>query len=104
MPAHDNAFCYAQTLIFLGDILFIPHPFEVFSEICLRLRAYAPARYVLNLSNSNGYNAYMPTEDQIVRGGYEVGVFLNAEAYTLVNHADQIIINENLRVIENNET
>ena len=104
VPAHDNAFCYAQTLISLGDILFIPHPFEVFSEICLRLRAYAPARYVLNLSNSNGYNAYMPTEDQIVRGGYEVGVFLNAGAYTLVNHADQIIINKNLRIIENNET
>ncbi|MGM9626126.1 MAG: neutral/alkaline non-lysosomal ceramidase N-terminal domain-containing protein [Eubacteriales bacterium] len=103
VPAHDDAFRYEQTIISLGDILFIPHPFEVFSEICLRLRAYAPARYVLNLSNSNGYNAYMPTEDQIVRGGYEVGVFLHAGAYTLVNNADQIIINENLRIIKNNE-
>lgn len=104
VPAHDDAFCYEQTIISLGDILFIPHPFEVFSEICLRLRAYAPARYVLSLSNSNGYNAYMPTEDQIVRGGYEIGVFLNAGAYTLVNHADQIIVTENLRILETNES
>ena len=100
LPNAGGRFGYQQTLIRLGDIMFVPHPFEVFSEICLRLREYLPARYVLNLSNANGYNGYLPTEDQLVRGGYEVEVFAHAGVYTLVDNADQVLIDENLRIAQ----
>jgi len=96
---HPDCFTLSQTLVSIGDVLFIPFPWEIFSEISMRLRAYAPFRHVLCLSNTNGYEAYLPTEDQLCRGGYEIGCFLYAGAYTLVNNADQYLIDENLRLL-----
>ncbi len=93
------AFTFPQTLIAFGEIVFIPFPFEMFSEITLRLRAYAPYRYTLCLSNTNGSNAYLPTEDQLVRGGYEIGCFRFGSVYSMVDCADQHIIDENLRIL-----
>ena len=93
------AFTFEQTLVAFGDIVFVPFPFEMFSEITLRLRAYSPYRYTLCLSNTNGGNAYLPTEDQIVRGGYEIGCFQYGTVYSMVNNADQHIIDENLRIL-----
>ncbi len=98
-PPYERYFAIHQTILSLGDVAFIPFPFEIFSEISLRLRAYAPFKYTLCLSNANGYNAYLPSEDQLVRGGYEIGCFLYSGAHTLVNNADQIIIDENLRLV-----
>ena len=94
-----TAFTFQQTLVAFGEIIFIPFPFEMFSEITLRLRAYSPYRYTLGLSNTNGSNFYLPTEDQLVRGGYEVGCFLYGNRYSMVDNADQHIIDENLRIM-----
>ena len=99
VPEHDTHYRIPQTILSLGDVAFVPYPFEIFSEISLRLRYHSPIRYTLALSNSNGYNAYMPTEDQIVRGGYEILCFLYSGAYTLVNHSDQVLLDENLRIL-----
>lgn len=99
LPEHDTHYRYAQTILSLGDVAFVPYPFEIFSEISLRLRYHSPIRYTLVLSNTNGYNAYMPTEDQIVRGGYEIGCFLYSGAYTLVDNTDQVLLDENLRIL-----
>ena len=99
VPAHDTHYRIPQTIIALGEVAFIPFPFEIFSEISLRLRYHAPSRYTLCLSNTNGYNAYLPTEEQIVRGGYEILCFLYSGAYTLVNNADQVLLDENLRIM-----
>lgn len=92
-------FAIPQTAVSLGDVLFVPFPFEIFAETSMRMRAYAPFRYVLCLSNTNGYEAYLPTQDQIVRGGYEIGCFLYNGAHPLVDHADQVLIDENLRIL-----
>ena len=99
-PPYEKDFTVPQTLISTGDVAFVPFPFEIFAETSMRLRAYLPFRYTLCLSNSNGYNAYLPTEDQIVRGGYEIGCFLYSSAHPLVNNADQVILNETLRIIK----
>lgn len=72
---HPTHFIFPQTLVSLGDLLFVPFPFEMFSEITLRLKAYSPWPYTLCLSNTNGYHAYLPSQDQICRGGYEVACF-----------------------------
>ena len=100
-PAHDDHFRIPQTIIDLGDVAFIPFPFEIFSEISLRIREHAPIRYALSLSNANGYHSYLPSEDQIVRGGYEIESFLYSGAYTLVNNTDQYLVEENLKILEN---
>lgn len=92
-------FTYPQTIISLGDIVFVPFPFEMFSEIILRLREYSPYPYTLGLSCANGYNVYLPSEDQLCRGGYEVGCFMYGSLFPLSEKTDQNIINENLRII-----
>lgn len=92
-------FTYKQTSISLGDIVFVPFPFEMFSEIILRLRDYSPFPYTLGLSCANGYNVYLPSEDQLCRGGYEVGCFMYGSLFPLSEKTDQNIINENLRII-----
>ena len=97
-PTYED-FVIPQTILSLGDAVFVPFPFEIFAETSLRLRACAPYRHVLVLSNTNGYEAYLPTEDQIVRGGYEIGCFLYSSAHPLVNNADQILVEENLRLM-----
>ena len=99
-PSYDGDFTAQQTVISIGDVAFVPFPFEIFAETSMRLRAYSPYRYTLCLSNSNGYNAYLPTEDQIVRGGYEIGCFLYSSAHPLVNNADQVILDETLRIMK----
>ncbi len=99
-PAHDTHFRYPQTIVSLGDAAFVPFPFEMFSEISLRLRAYAPVRYALALAVTNGYHAYLPSQDQICRGGYEVECFLYSAAYTLADDTDQHILDENLRLMQ----
>ncbi len=95
-------FSFSQTIISLGDIVFVPFPFEMFSEIVMRLRDYSPYTYTLCLSCANGYNVYLPSEDQLCRGGYEVGCFMYGHLFPLSEKTDQNIINENLRIIREN--
>lgn len=95
-------FTFPQTLVSLGDVLFIPFPFEMFSEIVMRLREYSPYPYTLSLSCTNGYNLYLPSEDQLCRGGYEVDCFKFGHLYLLENNTDQTVIAENLRILKEN--
>ncbi len=92
-------FTFQQTIISLGDIVFIPFPFEMFSEIVMRLREYSDYPYTLCLSCTNGYTVYLPSEDQLCRGGYEVGCFMYGNLFPLANNTDHHIINENLRIM-----
>lgn len=87
------------TAVSLGEIVLLPYPCEIFSEISMRLREYLPWRHVLVLSNTNGYEAYQPTRDQLCRGGYEVECFLNKGPETLADDTDQHLIDETLRIV-----
>ncbi len=89
------------SLVSIGDALFIPVPFEFFSGISLRLREYLKSRFphTLVLSNTNGYNFYLPTQDQLCLGGYEVDCFLNGSLFLLEDATDQNLINEILRIV-----
>ncbi len=95
----EKEFTFEQTLISLGDILFIPFPFEMFSEMTLRLKEYINKPHVLCLSCTNGYNVYLPSQDQICRGGYEVECFLYSNMAPTVYNSDQYIIDENIRIL-----
>lgn len=98
-----EAFTYPQTVVAIGDVIFVPFPFEMFSEISMRLREYSPYPYTLCLSCTNGYNVYLPSEDQLCRGGYEVGCFMYGRLFPLADNTDQNIIDENMRIIKSEE-
>ena len=89
-------------VISTGEALFIPVPFEAFSGISLRLREYLRQRYpyTLLLSNTNGYRFYLPTQDQLSIGGYEVECFLNGSVFLLEDRTDQNLINEIMRIVK----
>jgi len=95
----EKDYTFDQTLVSLGDVLFIPFPFEMFTEMTLRLKEYINKPHVLCLSCTNGYNVYLPTQDQICRGGYEVACFLYQHVASTVDNSDQYIINENIRIL-----
>ena len=94
---------YQQTAVLLGDLCLIPVPFEFFAEISLRIREYSGMQHVLCLSCANGYNGYLPTEDQLCRGGYEVDVFRYGSVFSLADNTDANLIREILRIIRNGE-
>ena len=90
-----------QTLVSLGDVVFVPFMFEVFSEITIRLKNYSPFEHTLCMGTANGYEHYLPSQDQLCRGGYEVNMFQTSRVQPLCDNADDIIIRENLKLMEN---
>ena len=66
------SFDFDQTFIQLGNVVFVAFPFELFSEIGMRIDKFFPDLKVLSLSNTNGSAGYMVTQDALCRGGYEV--------------------------------
>lgn len=95
----SKSFRMRQTIVAVGPVLFVPFPFEIFTDITVRLRDLSPYRYTLSLSNSNGYNSYFPSHDQIPLGGYEIRTAAAGGAFCLTDDADTRIINENLRIL-----
>ena len=63
-----------QTIIRLGDIAFVGFPFELFSEVGMRIDGASGLPYVLSLSNTNGSESYLATQDALCRGGYEINM------------------------------
>jgi hypothetical protein len=100
MPTH---FTLPQTLLSLGDVLFIPSPFELFSEISLNLREFSPYPYTLNLSLTNGKEGYLPTKSQIPLGGYETTYFLYGHTFPMTEDADRYFVTENLRIMNQSQ-
>lgn len=98
----EGEFTFPMTIARIGNAVFIPFPFEHFSEIAMRLREYSGYQYTLTLSCAGGYNGYLPTQSELCRGGYEVGVFRFAAADSLADDTDQSLINESLRILRTN--
>ncbi|MCL2305001.1 MAG: hypothetical protein FWC43_06615 [Planctomycetaceae bacterium] len=96
----ESFFTYDQTLVRIGPIVLVPVPFEASSEISLRLRAYSKYGHTLGLGNTNGSNSYLPTRDQIPRGGYEIDRFQWSGERQLTDNADTHLINQNLELIK----
>ena len=86
-----------QAIIRLGDVAFIGFPYEMFSEIGMRIARESNIPYTLSLSLSNGSDGYFVTEDQICRGGYEVESFKTAYIQTYADNADWHMVTETLK-------
>ena len=95
-PSRDDE----QVQFALNSVVLVPFPYEMFSETTLRLRAYSPFQHTICISNANGAYAYLPSRDQLCRGGYEVDQFNYRYPEALVENADDYIIAENLRIMK----
>jgi len=96
----ESSFVYDQTLVNIGSIVLIPIPFEASSEISLRLRTYSKYGHTLAIGCTNGSNSYLPSQDQICRGGYEVERFMWFTPRRLADNADKHLVNQNLLLME----
>jgi len=96
----ESFFVMNQTLVKIGQIVFIPVPFEVSTEVSLRMRAYSKYGHTLALGCTNGSNSYLPAQDQICRGGYEVEQLMWAAPRRIADNGDMHLINQNLKLIE----
>ena len=72
-------------------------PYEMFSEVGLRIAKYSPFPYTLSLACTNGSDSYFVTETEICRGGYEIDSFLYKDLQPFVNNADYYLINDTLQ-------
>ena len=92
----ETDFSFRQVVLSIGPVAMVTSPFELFSEIVMRLRHYSPFEYTLCLSNSNGSCAYLPSQDQICRGGYEIQTFKTVRTYSLADNSDEYFIKGSL--------
>lgn len=90
---------FSQTVIALGDVVFAAFPYEVFSEIGMRIDRAVPGKSVLSLSNTNGSKGYFITQDAICRGGYEVTMFRVADVQPFRDDADYYLMKETVNHI-----
>ena len=88
-----------QTLISLGDLAIVPAPFEAFCNIALALREKSPFTNTIMLGVTNGHYCYLPTEDQLEFGGYEVDSFKGAGIVSFVDDTDKHFINQNVKLL-----
>ncbi len=100
----DTHFTFRQTLLQLGNFVFTSYPFELFSEIAMRVDGYFADKTVLDLAITNGNEGYFVTEDAICRGGYEVDMHTYGHIQSYVENADLSLIMatiENIRRMDN---
>lgn len=93
---------FKQTIVKIDDVVFLPIAYEFFVEIALRLRKESPYQYTLSLSNANGSNSYLASQSEICKGGYEIRSFLSGNTYNLTPDADTLIVNENIKLLTQN--
>jgi hypothetical protein len=99
-------FEFNQSILTIGDVAIIGFPYEIFSEIALRIAKYSSIRYTLSLANTNGAYAYFATETELCRGGYEIDSFRIRHMQPFIPSADWCLIQEtlkNIKSIENTE-
>ena len=85
-----------QTIIRIGDVAFVSFPYEIFSEIAMRIAAEKKLPHTLSLSNTNGSEGYFVTESEICRGGYEIDMFKTGYVQPYANNADWHLVKETL--------
>lgn len=97
----DAEFTYMpQTVIGLGDVVFAAFPYELFSEVGMRVDRAFDTKKVLSLSNTNGSESYMITQDALCRGGYEVDMFLYSHTQPFADYADFALTKQTIEHIK----
>lgn len=90
----------SQTVVRIGDVAIVSTPFELFSEIGMRIARHSPIPHTLTLSNANGSEGYLVTQDQLCRGGYETDMFKHGYLQPYADDADWHMLTDTLKNIE----
>lgn len=90
-----------QTIVTLGELAMVPVCFEAFCKIALAIKEGSPYENTLVLGLTGGSYGYLPTEDQIPVGGYEVASFRasGGSPVSFVDDADKHMINQNVELL-----
>lgn len=94
---------FEQIVVKIGDVAFVGFPYEIFSEIGMRISRASKLPYVLSLSCTNGFEGYFVTEDQICRGGYEVRMFKTSQLQGYADNSDWHLVTQTLEHLKNYE-
>lgn len=89
-----------QTVVSLDELALVPFPFETFCKIALSLQEESPYQRTLLLGLTNGALGYLPTEEQLPYGGYEVDSFRASTIPGFIDGLDKQIVHENVRLLE----
>ncbi len=89
-----------QRVIAFGNVVFASFPFEMFSEVGLRVQKEFTDKTVLCLALTNGANGYFATQDAVCRGGYEVERFKFRHVQEFCDDADESVVSETVRNIK----
>lgn len=89
-----------QTAISIGSFIFVAFPYELFSDIALRINKAKKGFEVFSLSNTNGSAGYFPCHSEISKGGYEIDMFLTHNIQPYCDNADFSLIKETLYNLE----
>ena len=100
IPEETEPHSEPQTIISIGETAFIGFKYELFSEIGMRIAKYLDMPYALCACYTNGRGTYFPTEDQLVRGGYEIQHFQFNGLQTLCDNADWYLIKETIKNVK----
>lgn len=90
---------FSQTVIAIGDYVFIAFPYELFSDVALRINK-AHKKEIFSLSNANGSEGYFPCHSEISKGGYEINMFMTKNIQPYCDNADWYLIKETLKNLE----
>lgn len=91
---------HRETVISLGDLALVPVPFEAFSEIAMNLREKSPYKQTVMLGLSSGTCSYLPSEEQIPYGGYEVSMFKSSQLLSFIDGLDKYLVNVSVELLE----
>lgn len=91
-----------QRVLALGDQVFVDFPFELFSQIGMRIDGAFPDKHVLSLALTDGGRGYFSTEESLVYRSYETMMyrFSGGKDQEYIPHADHALILETIRNIE----
>lgn len=92
-----------QTIVRIGNVALAAFPFEMFAEVGFRIDSAVKDLKVVTLSYTNGQFLYMPTQDQLCRGGHEVFCFQYSNVQQYADDTDFYAVTETLKNIENLE-
>lgn len=84
----------------LDEFAVVPTPFEAFCEISMEIKEKSPFANTVILGMANGSHGYLPTEEQIPYGGYEVAEFYAEGVLDLVTYTDKIFVEANVELLK----
>lgn len=97
----QDAYSFRQSVIKIGNIIFVSFPYEPFAEIGLRIdKEFKGSGRVLSLSCTNGMEAYFITQEATVRESYERDVFWYSKIQSYVDDGDWYMVTKTVEHIK----